>query len=86
MLHRVYMHFMLRDGWRISFLEADCKTSLPLKLNFVSEGKIREMAEHYGTGHVLEDRQGLEHGISIGRGGVWLSLTDEQYSKLKRRW
>ena len=25
----------------------------------------------------------LEHEIEIGRGGVWLSLTPEQYAKLK---
>jgi hypothetical protein len=78
------MHYMMRDGWRISFLEADCKTSLPLQLNFVSEDKIREMHTRYGASHVLEDQQGLEHGISIGRGGLWLTLTDEQYSKLHR--
>jgi hypothetical protein len=27
----------------------------------------------------------LRHGIEIGRGGVWLSLTEEQYHKLKKR-
>jgi hypothetical protein len=31
-----------------------------------------------------EARQALEYGINIGRGGVFLNLTEEQYSKLKR--
>ncbi len=26
---KIYMHFMLRDGWYCQFLEADLKTSLP---------------------------------------------------------
>jgi len=26
----------------------------------------------------------LEQGIAMGRGGVFLSLTDQQYAKLKR--
>jgi hypothetical protein len=82
MTHRVLMNFMQRDGWRISFLEADCKTSLPLQLNFVSTDKIREMHERYGALRMLEDKAALEHGIEIGRGGVWLNLTDEQYGKL----
>jgi hypothetical protein len=31
-----------------------------------------------------ESRMMLNQGIEIGRGGVFLSLTEEQYSKLKR--
>lgn len=35
---RVYMNFMLRDGWRSSFLEEDLKTPLPRK---VYSGRLR---------------------------------------------
>jgi hypothetical protein len=31
----------------------------------------------------LESRQALDQAIEIGRGGVFLSLTAEQYAKLK---
>src|ERR1039457_5684346 len=32
--HRVLMQFMLaKDGWTVSFLEGDCKTSLPSPLH-----------------------------------------------------
>jgi hypothetical protein len=72
--HRVYMSFMHRDGWRVSFLEADCQTSLPLVLRFATEDKIRTMHDRCGSG-ILEDRQGLEMGFPMGRGGAWLSLT-----------
>ena len=83
--HRVLMNFMAgRNGWRISFLEEDCRTSLPVKLTFATPDKIRVMQQRFGN-PLLENRHALEHGLSIGRGGVWLTLNEEQYSKLKGR-
>ena len=78
------MNFMLRDGWRCQFLEEDLKTPLPRKLNFRDVGKLFEIAERGGCPMDLEDRQAIEHGIEIGRGGIWLGLTAEQYSKLAK--
>jgi hypothetical protein len=46
--------------------------------------KIIEMAEHGGGIPNLEAGQMLKYGIGMGRGGVWLSLTDEQYQKLRK--
>lgn len=80
---RVYMYFMLRDGWHCQFLEADLKTPLPRKLNLNSSQKVIETAERGGYNMNLEGRQALDHGIENGRGGVWLLLTEEQYQKLK---
>jgi|HubBroStandDraft_2_1064218.scaffolds.fasta_scaffold172777_2 hypothetical protein len=74
------MQFMERKGWHVSFLEADCRTALPLKLTFSTEAKIRTMQQRFGS-PTLEDQQALEHGLSIGRGGVWLTLNGEQYQK-----
>ena len=34
---------------------------------------------------LLDDKHALEHGISIGRGGAWLTLSDEQYENLKAK-
>jgi hypothetical protein len=82
--HRVLMNFMDRNGWHVSFLEADCRTALPVKLTFATEDKIRDLHRRLGS-HLLEDRQGLEHGLSIGRGSAWLTLTAEQYQRLKSR-
>ncbi|WP_260738183.1 hypothetical protein [Tunturiibacter lichenicola] len=73
------------EGWYCQFLEADLKTSLPRKLTFASPGKIREMYDRFGIDKKLEDRSALEYGINIGRGSVWLSLTPEQFLKLKRK-
>ena len=86
---RLLMSFMLAgEGWRISFLEADCRTSLKRKLVFSEPDKILEMARRGGADLTSAARCDLEHGISIGRGGVWLNLTAEQYRALKEpvRW
>lgn len=82
--HRVYMSFMLRDVWHCVFLEEDLKTQLPKLLSFRDPRKIYEAAER---GHALLDseaRLALEHGIEIGRGGIWLHLDNQQYASLRR--
>ncbi len=77
------MNFMLRDGWRYSFLEEDLKTTLPRKVVFATPEKMLAFAERGGCVMNLEDRQAFEHGLSIGRGEVWLNLTAAQYAALK---
>jgi hypothetical protein len=82
--HRIYMSFQDRHGWHCQFMEEDLKTTLPRKLCFKSAAKIVEMVEHGGGFKDQEARMMLDQGIAMGRGGVFLSLTDEQYAKLKR--
>jgi hypothetical protein len=83
--HRVYMFFQDRRGWHCQFLEEDLKTPLPRKLRFASSDRIVQLVERAGGFLDQESRQAFNHGIEIGRGGVILSLTAEQYAKLKRR-
>lgn len=78
------MSFMMRDYWICGFLEADLKTALPKKLRLKSSEKIRQLAERGGANMSLDARQALDHGIEIGRGGIWLELSEEQYEKLRR--
>ncbi len=78
---RVLMTFQERYGWWVSFLEEDCKTSLPRKLRLASDQKIRDMYARFAEPDPDGDSQ-LERALSIGRGGIWLLLTDEQYRKL----
>jgi hypothetical protein len=82
---RVYMSFMHCEGWHCQFLEEDLKTSLPRKVTLDSPAKLIEMAKRGGSNLNLETRQALDHGIEIGRGGVWLELTEEQYARLRKR-
>jgi hypothetical protein len=82
---RVYMSFMQRKGWSCQFLEPDLQTALPRKLSFADAEKVRELAKRGGGVPDLESASALEHGIEIGRGGVWLSLTPEHYGRLKTK-
>ena len=77
------MSFIFGNGWRCQFWEDDLTTPLRRKLRFVDSAKIVELAERTGSLRNLETRQALEHGISKGRGGLFLTLTAEQYEKLK---
>jgi hypothetical protein len=67
--HRVYLSFQFRDDWRCQFLEQDLKTPLPRKLHFASPDKIVELVERGGGFKDLADRQSLDHGVAMGRGG-----------------
>ena len=83
--HRVYMSFQDRHGWQCQFLEADLQTPLPRKLHFSSSDKLVELVERGGGFPDQESRMMLLQGISMGRGGVFLKLTEEQYAKLRKR-
>jgi hypothetical protein len=82
--HRIYLSFQFRDCWRCYFLEPDLQTPLLRKVNFVSADKIIELVDRGGGLTDQESRLMVDQGIAMGRGGVWLHLTDEQYAKLKR--
>jgi hypothetical protein len=77
------MSFQDRHGWQCQFLEADLQTPLPRKLHFKSSDKIIELVERGGGFKDQESRLMLDQGIAIGRGGVFLNLTNEQYNGLK---
>lgn len=81
---KVYMYFMLNRGWHCQFLEADLKTPLPRQLTFSDSAKIVEMAECGGALKDLAARQALAYGVELGRGSVWLYLSNEQYLSLTR--
>ena len=77
------MYYMYRTNWMCQFLEEDLKTPLPRRFYFQSPQKIRAIVEKVGNFADLQDRQALDYGLEMGRGGVWLQLTEEQYRRLK---
>jgi hypothetical protein len=81
---KVYLYFMCNRGWQCQFLEPDLKTTAARPITFADPAKIVEMAERGGALRDLASRQAVDYGISMGRGSVWLNLTEEQYAKLKR--
>jgi hypothetical protein len=79
---RVYMRFEWMAGWRVSFLDGD--KVLPRSLVVASEEKLFEMAERGGGLKDLATRQALEHGIRLGKGGMYLELSASQLQNLQR--
>lgn len=77
------MYYIYRNAWMCQFLEEDLKTPLPRRLCFRNPEKIRSIVEKVGNFANLQDRQALDYGLAIGRGGVWLQLSEEQYLQLK---
>jgi len=45
---------------------------------------IIELARRGGAEMKLEDVQAIEYAIQMGRGNLWLNLTEDQYRKLKK--
>jgi hypothetical protein len=45
----------------VSFLKADCRTSLPLKPHFKYTRKIKEMYPRHAETRLLEDELALDH-------------------------
>jgi hypothetical protein len=58
---------------------------LPRKLTLDEPSRLFEMAERGGYCMNLEGRQAIERAVEIGRGGIWLELTEEQYRNLTKR-
>jgi hypothetical protein len=48
--HRIFMQFVRREVWHVTFLEPRLQTPLPKTLTFTDEGKIRELARR-AAGH-----------------------------------
>ena len=79
--HLVYMEFFRCFEWHCSFHEAG-RRRLPTRLTFRDSAKIYEMALRGNARSDKAAREALDLAIEIGRGGVWLRLTDEQYRAL----
>lgn len=82
--HRVYFFFHHRAGWQCQFLEEDLRTPLSRALTFASAEKVTALVERGGGLTDLASHQALDEAITMGRGGVFLRLTEQQYSQLQR--
>jgi hypothetical protein len=82
--HRVYLSFQDRHGWQCQFLEGALQTPLPKRLHFASSDKVVELIERAGGFTDQETRLMVNQGIGMGRGGIFLKLTEEQYDRLVR--
>jgi len=81
--HRVFMSFAFSNGWHCRFHQGDLsKTPISRPFLFRDKHKVYEAGRR---GHGLTDATSvsqLNQAIAAGHGGIWLRLTDEQYSTL----
>ncbi len=76
--HLVFMYFRKSGGWHCSFTN-EAREKLPRECTFKSSSTVVELARR-GNGLVdAWDREGFELDLEIGKGGIWLRLTDDQY-------
>jgi hypothetical protein len=79
--HLVYMYFREFHGWHCGFT-TEARKKLPKDFTFRTAASVRELATR-GRGLVDKwDHDGFELSLQIGRGGIWLRLTDDQYRAL----
>jgi len=72
-----------RSRWQVQFLEKDLQTLLPRTLDLATAEEVIGLADRGGGLSNLEGRQTLDMAIANGRGGVFLTLTTDQYSRLQ---
>ena len=82
--HKIYMYFMCRKGWQCQFLLPDLQTTAARPITFQDPAKIVEMAERGNALRDLAAKQAMDYALNMGRGSVWLWLSDEQYAKLRK--
>jgi hypothetical protein len=82
-IRKVYMTYFHRDGWSVQFLEPDLKTPVGRIRQLGSLDKVKELIARTPTRLDLAADQAIEHAITVGRGGMYLDLTAEQYQKLR---
>jgi hypothetical protein len=79
--HLVYLYFRERDGWHCGFRTEDRK-KLPKEFCFRTAATVREMVRR-GNGLIDKwDSDGFELGLELGKGGVWLRLSNDQFRAL----
>lgn len=79
--HRVLMNFMFRQRWTVSFLAADCRTTLRGYSQISDETTLRRLVRE----GFCEDSEDFERQVRAwGQGSTWLRLTELQYRTLTR--
>jgi hypothetical protein len=83
--HKVLMSFRYWNARDVTFFDTDrMRTALPRRARFNSDEALIEFAQRAGGIKMSEDRQILDMMIQRKTGEITLSLTDEQYTKLRR--
>jgi hypothetical protein len=81
--HRVYLHtHQIKQFWVVQYLEADLKTPLGRMFHYTDLNRMRELLARGNA--TADERESFETGVRRwGIGSCFLTLTPEQYEKLK---
>jgi hypothetical protein len=83
--YRVYMSFQFYSNrWCCQFLEDDLQTLLPRIVNLATTEEVVALVDRGSGLSNLQSRQALDLAIATGRGGIFLSLTADQYNQLQK--
>jgi hypothetical protein len=79
------MSFQFQSGrWWCQFLEDDLQTLLTRTLNLAKAEEVVALVDRGSGLSNLQSQQALDLAIATGRGGVFLSLTADQYIQLQK--
>jgi hypothetical protein len=82
--HRVYLHASHNHVWRVQFLEEDLRTGVGRMFTYSDLDSVRELLIRGNAD--TEAREEFENGIQRWNiGACYLTLTPEQYKKLKTK-
>lgn len=80
--HLVFLYFRQFSGGHCGFT-TESRKKLPREFAFNGSATLRELARR-GNGLIGKwDREELKLDLEIGKGGIWLRLSDEQYIHLE---
>ena len=78
------MRFTRRQGWHVRFFDRQDDRARFKELVFADRDKLEQLIERTATKMILEDRQAFETALLGGSGIVHLTLTAEQYRRIRR--
>jgi hypothetical protein len=80
---RIYLHALqVKDWWRVQYLEADLRTSVGRMYQYPRLDRVRDILTRANADGAANEE--FESGIrKWGIGACFLTLTPEQYKKLK---
>jgi hypothetical protein len=79
----VYVAFEKKVSWHLVISDSDSQRRI-CTFVFADDYKITELPRRSGALTNLEAKQALAKGIDDGRGGMFLKLTPDQYTKLQQ--
>ena len=73
-----------RQGWQVGFIDRQDDQAQFREFVFADKERVEELVKRTVTKMILEDCQAFELALLSGSGIVHLTLTEEQYRRIRR--